>query len=185
MAGRGPHFLVVGGSGMLAPVCEALAEEGGRLSLLSRHAKRFWLAGARPYDCNYYDDAAFGEALAQAVEDSGPVDLAIAWFHTLKIPAVRRLAERVGRPRRAGRLFQVLGSATADPARPERLQAAAATAEDLPNCRLRQVVLGFRVEAGRSRWLSDAEIADGVLEAVHADRTFSVVGQLEPWSARP
>ena len=119
-------------------------------------------------------------AFVAALDAAGPIDLAVAWFHTLKIAAPRRLAERVD-----GRLFQVLGSATGDPAHPERLASAAAVAEGLPACRLRQVVLGFRVEGGRSRWLTDAEISGGVLDAVRADRAFSVVGQVEPWTARP
>ena len=115
-----------------------------------------------------------------ALDAAGPVDLAVAWFHTLKIPAPRRLAERID-----GRLFQVLGSATGDPAHPDRLSTAATVAVGLPKCRLRQVVLGFRVEGGRSRWLSNAEISGGVLEAIRADLAFSIVGKVQPWSARP
>jgi hypothetical protein len=175
-----PHVLVVGGTGMLAGLTEALAGDGGRLSLLSRRASHAARSGVVGYDCDYRDEAAFRAALDRAVADHGPVGLAVAWFHTLKIAAPRRLAEQV-----RGRLFQVLGSATADPARPDRLQTAAAVAEGLPDCQLRQVVLGFRVEDGASRWLTDAEISDGVLQAVREDRGFSVVGQVEPWSARP
>jgi hypothetical protein len=171
-----PHILVVGGTGMLSNLVEALAGDGGRLSLLSRRASQFACAGVTGYDVDYYDEAAFIAALDAA----GPVDLAVAWFHTLKIPAPRRLAERLQGP-----LFQVLGSATRDPAHPERLLTAAAVADGLPGCRLRQVVLGFRVEGGRSRWLSDAEISGGVLDAVRADVAFSIVGQVEPWTARP
>ncbi|MEO6339906.1 MAG: hypothetical protein ABIO39_07715 [Caulobacteraceae bacterium] len=171
-----PHILVVGGTGMLSGLVEALAGDGGCLSLLSRHASRASRPGVTGYDADYHDEPAFLAALDAA----GSVDLAVAWFHTLKIPAPRRLAERVD-----GRLFQVLGSATADPAHPDRLATAAQVAAGLPKCRLRQVVLGFQVEGGRSRWLSDAEISGGVLEAVRADRPFSVVGQVEPWSARP
>jgi hypothetical protein len=62
---------------------------------------------------------------------------------------------------------------------------AAEVAQGLPDCRLRQVVLGFRADAGVSRWLTDAEISDGVLAAIRADRAYSVVGQVAPWSARP
>ena len=161
----GPHILLVGGTGMLAGLTETLAADGGRLSLLSRHASRFG-HGAQGFDVDYYDEAAFTSAL----EAAGPIDLAIAWFHTLKIPAPRRLAEQVGRQNAPGRLFQVLGSAAADPACPDRLAAAGAVAKGLPLCRLRQVVLGFRVEAGRSRWLTDGEIAGGVLAAVRFRR---------------
>ena len=55
-----------------------------------------------------------------ALDVAGPIDLAVAWFHTLKIATPRRLAERLGTSTGCGRLFQVLGSATADPAHPDR-----------------------------------------------------------------
>ena len=172
------HILVVGGTGMLSELVEALASDGGRLSLLSRRASQAF--GESGFDCDYHDQQAFAAALTAAVERSGPVDLAIAWFHTLKIAAPRLLAEQVD-----GRLFQVLGSATADPGHPDRLGRAASVAADLPDCRLRQVVLGFKVVEGAARWLTNAEISQGVLEAVSADRAVTIIGQLEPWAARP
>jgi hypothetical protein len=82
-------------------------------------------------------------------------------------------------------MFQVLGSAANDPAHPWRLDLARQVADGLPDCALRQVVLGFQIEGGRSRWLTDAEISEGVLEAVRLDRPYSVVGVTEPWNARP
>jgi len=172
------HTLVVGGTGMLSGLCEALAGDGGRLSLLSRHASQ--AAGADGFDCDYHDPAAFRAALDAAAARSGPIDLAVAWFHTLKIEAPRLLAARVEGP-----MFQVLGSAVADPAHPERLETARRVAEGLPRCALRQVVLGFQVEAGRARWLTNAEISQGTLEAIRSDRPLTVIGQTEPWSARP
>ena len=169
------HVLVVGGTGMLSELCRALADDGGRLSLLSRNASA--LGG---FDCDYHDEAAFAAALSAAVARNGPPDLAVAWFHTLKIAAPRLLAQTV-----RGRLFQVLGSAVGDPDHPERLARAASVAEGLPDCALRQVVLGFRLEGGRSRWHAGRDLVAGVLEAIIADRPLSVVGTLEPWSARP
>lgn len=165
---------------MLSGLCEALAGDGGRLSLLARRASAWGGAAAGLFDCDYYDEAGFTAALEAAVASSGPVDLAVTWIHTLKIAAPRLVAERT-----RGRMFQVLGSAAADPARPEALDLGRAVADGLPDCRLRQVVLGFKVEAGRSRWLTDEEISDGALEAIRADRPVSVVGQTEPWSLRP
>jgi hypothetical protein len=181
----GPHILVVGGTGMLSGLVEALAGDGGRLSLLSRRASAFRRAGVAGYGCDYHDEAAFTAAIEAAVAVAGPIMLAVAWFHTLRIPAPRGLAERIGAPDNPGRLFQVLGSATADPARPDRLATAAEIAQGLPHCRLRQVVLGFRANGGASRWLTDAEISEGVLAAIRGDRDYSVVGQVAPWSARP
>ncbi len=180
-----PHILVVGGTGMLAGLVDQLVAEGGRLSLLSRGAANVSRAGVKGYSVNYYDDAAFSAALDAAIGDAGAIDLAIAWFHTLSIAAPRRLAERVGAPGRPGRLVQVLGSAVADPARPDRLTTAASLAAGLADCQLRQVVLGFKVGGTVSRWLTDGEISSGVLDAVRTDRALSIVGQVEPWPARP
>ena len=169
------HTLVVGGTGMLSGLCEALAGDGGRLSLLSRQA-----SGPDGFACDYYDPAGFSAALDAAVARSGPISLAVAWFHTLKIEAPRLLAERV-----EGRLFQVLGSAAADPSHPWRLETAQKVAEGLPGCDLRQVVLGFQIEAAGSRWLTHDEISDGVLDAVRSDRALTIIGQTKPWSAKP
>ncbi len=47
------------------------------------------------------------------------------------------------------------------------------------------VVLGFVVEGGRSRWLSNDEISDGVFAAIESGAALSIVGTLEPWSAHP
>lgn len=170
---------------MLSGLVEALAGDGGRLSLLARRADQYLRAPVNAFACDYHDEAAFVAAVDAAITRSGPIDTALAWFHSVKLPAARRLAERVGAPGRPGRLVQVLGSATADPSRPDRLATAAGVAEGLADCRLRQVILGFRVEAGRSRWLTDAEISGGVLDALRADQTLSIVGTVEPWSARP
>ena len=163
---------------MLSGLTKALAGDGGRLSLFSRQASAF--PGVEGFDVDYHDEAAFRRALDTAIARSGPVHLAVAWFHTLKIPAPRLLAERVD-----GRMFQVLGSATADPAHPGRLDKARAVARGLEACAVRQVVLGFRIEDGRSRWLTNGEISEGVLAAIRADQPHAVVGQVEPWSARP
>jgi hypothetical protein len=47
------------------------------------------------------------------------------------------------------------------------------------------VVLGFVLEAGKSRWLTNAEISDGVFAAIAAQAPHSIVGTVEPWSAKP
>jgi hypothetical protein len=50
---------------------------------------------------------------------------------------------------------------------------------------LRLAVLGFVVENGQSRWLTDAEISDGVGRALESDDPVTIVGTVTPWSARP
>jgi uncharacterized protein YbjT (DUF2867 family) len=184
----GGHALVVGGAGMLSGVVRRLLADGWQVSALSRRASLFAaeLGGAiSGYDCDYHDAAAFESALDEACRAQGPIALGVAWFHTLKIQAPRRLAERIGDARSVGRLVQVLGSAMADPARPDRLATAAQVAEGLGSCRLSQVVLGFVGAPEGPRWLSHDEISQGVLAAIDTGEPLSFVGQTRPWSARP
>jgi hypothetical protein len=46
-------------------------------------------------------------------------------------------------------------------------------------------VLGFVVENGQARWLTDAEISIGVGQALESEAAVTIVGTVTPWSARP
>ena len=48
-----------------------------------------------------------------------------------------------------------------------------------------QVVLGFKKEAGSSRWLTNDEISDGVLEAIKLREMCHIIGTVTPWDQRP
>ena len=50
MRPEAPHIVVVGGTGMLSGLVEALGGDGGRLSLLSRRASAFVRDNVRGYD---------------------------------------------------------------------------------------------------------------------------------------
>ena len=176
---RYAHALVVGGSGMLAGLCRSLCDCSDHVSVMARNEKRIRaIAGAvEPLACDYNDGVALSEILA-GIE---PPDLVVAWIHGRAPQARRALAECV---RAEGRLLQVLGSAHGDTSHPERLADMALAAEGLP-IDYQAVVLGFVLEGGKSRWLNSAEISAGVLAAVQSAAPFSIVGTVEPWSAKP
>jgi hypothetical protein len=171
------HALVVGGSGMLAGCCRKLLTLCKTVTVMARNETRIKAIapGVVPLVCDYDAD----EAIA-ALAGLSP-DLVVAWVHG-RLPAFRRaLAARV-RPQ--GRFVQVLGSAHGDPSRPERLEEMKAVVKDLP-LRYQAVVLGFTVERGMSRWLTDDEISDGVFAAILDNVPISIVGTVTPWSAKP
>jgi NAD(P)-dependent dehydrogenase (short-subunit alcohol dehydrogenase family) len=176
---RFAHALIVGGSGMLAGLCRSLCEQSDRVSVLARNEKRI-RAIAKDIEavaCDYNDGVVLAETLA-ALE---PPDLVVAWIHGRAPQARRALAECV---RAEGRFVQVLGSAHGDPSHPERLAEMMRAADGLPiDCQA--VVLGFVVENGKSRWLNNAEISAGVLAAIESAAPLSIVGTVEPWSAKP
>ncbi len=176
---RFAHALVVGGSGMLAGACRSLCDQADRVSVLARNDKRIRAIAPEiePIACDYNDGVALSETLARLE----PPDLVIAWIHGRAPHARRALAQCV---RAEGRFIQVLGSAHADPAHPERLKEMEHAADGLP-IDYQAVVLGFVVEAGASRWLTNAEISAGVFAAIEPAAPFSIVGTVDPWSARP
>lgn len=178
------HALVVGGSGMLAGFCRALLDHCETLTVLARNEARTRAISPRihPLVCDYNDLAAVGEVLAADAAAHGAPDLVVAWVHG-RAPELRRRLAEAAAP--GGRFVQVLGSAHGDPARPDRLETMAAAVDGLP-IHYQAIVLGFAVEAGRSRWLRNDEISQGVFAAVVGGAApLSTVGTLSPWSARP
>lgn len=190
--GNPPHALVVGGTGMLREATLGLVRQGYVVSVVARRQARLdalvqaaaGLPGAiHPIALDYRETGTLTARLAEARDRHGPFELAVIWIHSTAPAAPLAVARLVGTPDRPGRYFHVLGSATADPSRPDPDRQAAFAA--LPNIRYREVILGFVREGGRSRWLTNEEISAGVLAAVAADQPRYIVGTVDPWHLRP
>jgi GrpB-like predicted nucleotidyltransferase (UPF0157 family) len=186
------HAVVVGGTGMLRAATLGLAAEGRRVSVVARNARRLAAladdaarAGGRvrPVCVDWRDSEALAFGLREATLELGPPALAVVWAHSDAPDAPLVAAEACGFGGRRVDFVHVLGSASADPSRTDDARAARFAA--LPKIARREAVLGFVVERGRSRWLTDAEISAGVLAAVRSRAPRTVVGVVEPWDARP
>jgi NAD(P)-dependent dehydrogenase (short-subunit alcohol dehydrogenase family) len=179
------HDLVIGGSGMLADLVEAMARSGRRVSVVARGAARLQRLAARhpeihPLPLDYHNGAAFVAGLAAAARRHGPFSRCVAWMHDDSQDRALQIARQV-----SGVYCEVLGSAAADPARPERLAAWQALFQPLAAPKLRLAVLGFVVENGNARWLTNGEISAGVGLALESQDPVTIVGTVTPWSARP
>jgi NAD(P)-dependent dehydrogenase (short-subunit alcohol dehydrogenase family) len=186
-----PHALVIGGTGMLRAVCLGLAAQGVATSVVARgqraldalRADAAHLPSAiHPIQADYTDLAALEAALRDAIRRRGPLSRAVCWVHGDDAPALPLTAGLAAHPGGCD-LLHVLGSAAADPTRlgaplADRLRA-------LPGLRYRRAILGFVPRPQGARWLTDAEIAAGVLDAVHNEQDTTVIGAVHPWSARP
>jgi NAD(P)-dependent dehydrogenase (short-subunit alcohol dehydrogenase family) len=152
--------LVIGGTGMLAGCAAALVKDGWHVVLPSRrhapipdtptHGKAIWV------EANWAAPKELAERAGRAL--GGRADLLVAWVHATARPSVLRavaplLAENAP-------VVEVHGSASADPLSgcPDPI------IEDHPT---QQVVLGYVMQHGRTRWLTHAETAEGVMDAVH------------------
>jgi saccharopine dehydrogenase-like NADP-dependent oxidoreductase len=182
------HALVVGGTGMLRRVSLELARRGYTTSVIARSrgplAELAAESGGRvqPIALDYRHTDELVRALDQAVAAHGPIELVVAWIHAVAPDAPLVVARAAAGKHRVD-YFHVLGSAADDPSRPdpERRKRFAAVA----GLAYHEVILGFVVESGSSRWLTNDEIAAGVLEAIDSGDSRRVVGTTRPWSARP
>lgn len=107
-------------------------------------------------------------------------DLVVAWLHDEGLAI--RLAADLDAADPLCRFFHVVGSATADPS-----LLAAQTRERLSRSRVlyHQVILGYAVEGGAARWLTNDEISAGVIDAIARSEPEYIVGTVRPWSTRP
>ncbi|MFD2369825.1 short-chain dehydrogenase [Brevibacillus sp. GCM10020057] len=181
----GREALVIGGSGMLAEVSRWLAETGYHVTVVGRDRRRLErVAGCSgavapesftllPLD--YHDTEKLRQALSHLLCERGSIDLVVAWIHSTASEALPAVIQSLARQQREWRLFHVCGSrAWIEPPR-----------EPVADHLLyRRIILGFVLEGNESRWLTNEEIAQGVIRAVRADQP-SIVGVVEPWEKRP
>ncbi|MFF2529317.1 short-chain dehydrogenase [Brevibacillus sp. NPDC058079] len=176
--------LVIGASGMLIEVSRWLARQGYQVTVLGRdpvklrsvrdgstHPESFHML---PQD--YHQTESLREAMAVLVEKRGPMDVVVAWIHSTAPHALSVIVEELSRPEKHWQLLHVCGSGAwrNPPIEP--------TSEV---CIYRRVVLGFTCTGEHSRWLTNDEIAVGVIDALQATERQIIVGQVEPWEKRP
>lgn len=154
---------------MLAGLVTALANDGDHVTVLARRGWRGDSVQSRVQSLMV--DYRNAELLELALKHNGLFDRMVAWIHSDAPEALGVLRQCV-----MGDVLHVLGSAAADPGFPTCIPAAGEP---------REVILGFVRVGSASRWLTDAEISAGVLQALLTDQQRSVVGTVTPWTERP
>ena len=127
------------------------------------------------------DRGTFLDSLAAHIKEVGAPDVVVAWLHDDSLgPEVARVCALS-----SGHcdFFQVRGSSAAAPHR--EAEELAKQFKPLSTVTLHQIILGFITTPSGSRWLRNGEISQGVLGATQSKAPISIVGVVEPWSARP
>jgi hypothetical protein len=183
--------LVIGGTGMLRKASVAIARKfsaftavaGTRASLHALAQDIGDLNAHQQYylDLDWDDQDKFLAALSRHLSKCDPPSLVVAWVHNPSLGP--RIANALTTPRYTCEFFQILGSAGRGPT------SQAAALKNQVNRRAdltyHQVILGFRRDGGHSRWLTNDEISEGVLDAISAKLPTYVIGTVTPWSERP
>ncbi len=158
------HALVVGGTGMLWGVCEWLAARGEQVTVVSRSGcarSGASVRGIAHLAVDYRDGAALERALRAAAEERGPWALAVCWVRSDAgdVPGtIRRLVP-------ACRVIRVVGSEGA---------------RHVADAGSERVVRGWVIGADGPRWLTDAEIAAGVIGAIRGAAPDVTIGEPRP-----
>jgi len=179
------HALVIGGTGMLAPVSLWLLDQGYRVSVIGRNPNRLERLKERsshtnftPISVDYRKMVELEKRIAMSIQKNGMFDLIVAWVRTDAEKALETTIQLNAAPGHTWELIHVLGSG----------RNLFETKKKLPipdDCVYRQVQLGFKIEGNHSRWLTNEEISSGVIDAILNRNSVNIVGMVEPSEKRP
>lgn len=174
------HALVVGGTGMLSGVSLWLLNQGYHVSIIARNSDRMkdlikqtdLDSHITPLFVDYINHDELQKKVHAAVNKNGDIEIVVAWIHTNAPNALKIIAKEMSISKSEWELFHVLGSSS-DLNRIKREVTIPA------GCSYYQVQLGFVIEGARSRWLTNKEISDGVIEAINKRNKILTIGQID------
>lgn len=177
------NVLVIGGTGMLAPAVNTLAEHGVIVFAVARRPERpGWGPGVVPVRGDWGRPAELADAVRTAMDELGcpAAPQALTWIHSPYRESVHQAIGRLLTPDAV--VVSLHGSVRSDPA---------GTAPPVPPVhapprRYRTLLLGFADSpGGRTRWLTDDEISHAALRSLADPSPLQVAGRVSPWSERP
>lgn len=179
------HALVIGGTGMLAPVSLWLLDQGYRVSVIGRNPNRLERLEEKlshseltPISVDYRNIGELEKRIALTIQYNGKFDLIVAWVRTDAEKALETTIQLNTVPGHTWELIHILGSG----------RNLFDTKKRLPipdDCIYRQVQLGFKIEGNQSRWLTNEEISSGVIDGILNSDAVNIVGMVEPSEKRP
>lgn len=177
------HVLVVGGTGMLADVVSWYANQSNYVSVIAREeekVKRIKHSTKQqkhiyPIYVNYRQIEKLEEQLKTAILMLGLIQQVVAWVRSDAKETLKSIIKVVTDQLSDWQLFHIINSSADSERIKDYLYVPA-------NCQYRQIQLGFKVVSNYSRWLTNQEISQGVIEGIQQERNtmLHIVGQVEP-----
>ncbi len=127
---------------------------------------------------DYCDTESFIKAVDTNIKLHGIFDIVISWLHSNANNSLLQLIDVLAKYNSKTIFYHIKGSASSSLAQ---------TKSNLFNNKLdyREISLGFKIENNSSRWLTNTEISNGIIDAYMSKKTKYVVGQIEPTDRRP
>ena len=181
------HALVVGGTGMLMPVVKQLIDDGYMVSVIaslssSLQALSSYLSSQasnlNALAVDYHDEDRLQQVLLEAIRTHGPITSTVAWIHSSASAAPLVIAELV-----TGDFFHLRSASVSQPDFQDPFDVISIKA--LADIDYYQIILGFVLENSAARWLTNQEIAQGVIAAMKEAKANWTIGTTAPWQSRP
>lgn len=125
----------------------------------------------------------YQKKIISSIQNYGPIENAVSWIHSHAENAHEVIGKILNSQNIKSDYFHILGSSYYNP---DRLSSE--TEEFFSaygNISYKKIILGFKIENGISRWLTDEEISKGVYQAVISGENEFKIGVTEPWDKRP
>jgi hypothetical protein len=185
------HILVIGGTGMLRNVPLYFAFHGMTVSVIARDESKLdklilskgESGFINPVIVDYKKSNLLKEKLTNAADSYGKIDLAVSWIHSSAPEAPFIIARFLNNQNVTVKYFHIQGSASSNPVTNDNYFEKAFSQYN--NINYRKIILGFIIDDNQSRWLTDVEISNGVIDAINKNKEQYIVGTVEPWDKRP
>jgi hypothetical protein len=185
------HILIVGGTGMLNGVPHYYTQHGFTVSVIARNQsglnKLIESKGEQgfinPIKVDYANYELLKEKINSAIDNYGSIETCICWIHSIAPEAPFIIADVLNNQNVITKYYHVLGSENIQPdGQNKKFELSISKYENLI---YKKIILGFVIEDKHSRWLTDLEISNGVIDAVTYEKDVFIVGMVEPWERRP
>lgn len=136
-----------------------------------------------PIRVDYFDSHSLKRRIISAIENYGEIETFAGWIHSTAPEAPFIIAEVLNSQKSEVKFYHILGVEAADPSGKN-----SETHKDFTkyeNISYRKIILGFVIEDESSRWLTNAEISNGVIDAVMKNKKECVIGKVRPWEMNP
>ncbi|RIW29611.1 hypothetical protein D3H55_18615 [Bacillus salacetis] len=179
------NTLVIGGTGMLGGAVRHLVKRGDEVTVLARSTDKFnrmlvhngLMNGDVSFmPADYFKTDEVVELLNEHIKTEGAFDAAVIWMRSAAAESFDAIMGILGRDGRPVDIFKVNGSSASRSPLPS---------SEYRSINMHQIILGFKIENGESRWLTDDEISEGVIKALNTRIPLTVAGVTEPWEKRP
>lgn len=185
------HILITGGTGMLSGAVKNFLSKYETVSVIARKESGFNKLSddskipknLKPLLLDYSDLKLLSENLNLSIQTNGTITTAVSWIHSYSKKSHDVIGNILDSQNIGCEYYHILGSAYYDPSK-----ISSETEQfffNLKNVNYKKIILGFKTENNISRWLTDAEISEGVTEAVRTGTYEFKIGETEPWEAKP